>query len=245
VLGRAWGAATRSDYPGAARPQSNRRSGSAFGRHRTFEDVATASDRSDRQAERLDPTPQPQDMHVKGVAPRRATRPPGTRERLSTDDAAEAVHQDGDQPGLDGRHRRPDVAEAQHAVVVEGRAARGVTPYPSRQTPQSDRKISLAGRDPDPVLKAVSRHRRISLTLHDQQSRPGLGDQAVPPISFIGPAHQHYVHDRDVTVRLLLPCFRSMKEPQGLPTPGGTPATRRLHRARQTRKGWVTVTTAE
>ena len=108
--------------------------------------------------------------------------PAGTGQRVARHHGAVAVEQGSGEPGLDRRQRHPAIAEAQHAVVVEGGrridAGLDATPEPVHPRPQVD----LAGRHTDPVLEVVGRRRRRRhAVLEEQEAGPPLPLQLVAP----------------------------------------------------------------
>ena len=88
-------------------------------RGRDLEEVAPGADGPDLETERRDPPAEPEDVHVEGVARRRAGRPGPAGHQLPPDHRPEPLDQRPRELALHRRERDPTVAVAQEAVTVE------------------------------------------------------------------------------------------------------------------------------
>ena len=158
-----------------------------FRRHQPFEQVAARPHRADGQRERREPATEPEHVHVEGVAAGRARRPPAAGQRVAGHDGAVALQQGGRETGLDRWQGHPPVAQAEHAVVVEG--GRGVDPgLRSRRSPstRARRSTSPAGTRIQSSRSSGAGRRRRDAVLEEQQ--PGLGPRAAA--RRVGPARR-------------------------------------------------------
>ena len=152
-------------------------------------------------------------MHVEGVAARSARRPPGPCQRVPRHDRAVAVEQRGGEPRLDRRQRHPPVAEAQHAVVVEGRAPGPPAPRSAAGAPPP----GPAGRRRRRARGSSPRGRRGRPAAAPRRPRAAAGG-AGPPVGSSsrraasdGPANEHDIHGGDRKEGTFRGCFAPVK----------------------------------
>ena len=132
----------------------------------------------------------------------RALRPgdppgqPDRAERVARHDRTEPLEQRPGEAGLDRRQRDPAVAEAQHAVVVEGGHQPGVAVGAAAERLDPDPEVEVVGGEPDPVLELVGGDRR-STPLDEEQAGLAGTAELLTPVLLGRPLHECHLHGHE------------------------------------------------
>lgn len=71
--------------------------------------------------------------------------------------------------------------------------------------------VGIVGREANPVFKTIRRSGQGGAGRDQQQPRSACKSQLLQMVRLLGPAHDHNVHNEDVTDVMLRECFPNMK----------------------------------
>lgn len=159
-----------------------------------LQQVATRPDGPDGKAQRGNPASEPQHMHVKGIATRRAVRPARNRQLATVDHRLKPADQRTHDPSLNRRQGNPRTAKADHPISINLRRRNHRRRHPAAKNISSGSNVVIRRRHTHPVLKGVVAHRRWVTRSHKQQAGPAPGCKGLSAIVLMGPAQQFDFH---------------------------------------------------
>ena len=165
------------------------------GRGLGFQEVTTAADGADGEAERREPAPEPDDVDIEDVATGHPVGPAGPGEALAADDRLVAIEHRGGEPGLHGWERHPATAVAEQAALVELGVSTAAAAGPIRKDLHAQPDVLVGRRQADPVLQLIGRDRWADSFRDEDQPRGARRSYLVESVLVSRSADHLDVHD--------------------------------------------------